>query len=93
MEERNFTGFRGFPDFIKSVSESKYKELESYYKLLDGISRITHRCFYLVDFFKGKVLYVSDNPLFLCGLKPNEVMALNGDFTSSFMTQDRKSVG
>ncbi|MEG1188288.1 MAG: helix-turn-helix transcriptional regulator [Bacteroidales bacterium] len=41
----------------------------------------------LVDFYKGEILFVSNNPLFLCGLTPKEIKELGAAFNQRFVSE------
>lgn len=72
--------FNFLPKSIEHIPENRYKELESYTEIMDAFSRITNQSVYLIDFYKGEACYISDNPMFLCGLSPNEVRSMKGNF-------------
>ena len=40
---------------------------------IEAFSRLTYKSVYIIDYYKRNFLYVSQNPLFLCGLSPEEV--------------------
>ena len=81
-------GFKSFLNYISDVSEEKYAVLDLYCKLLDSISRTTNQCLYLIDFYKGEVLYVSNNPLFLAGETPEELkLYKGGEFNSKYISK------
>ena len=44
------------------------------------MSRLTYQSIYVIDYWKKNFLYVSDNPLFLCGRTRDEVLAKGYDF-------------
>ncbi|MEG1586314.1 MAG: LuxR C-terminal-related transcriptional regulator [Bacteroidales bacterium] len=81
------TGFRQLPDYITQVSDPLYKEINSCIQILEGVARLTHQSMSLIDFFKGALLYISDNPLFLCGLTPQEVIDLGVDFNQKYVSR------
>ncbi|MDR3140872.1 MAG: LuxR C-terminal-related transcriptional regulator [Tannerellaceae bacterium] len=43
----------------------------------DAISRLVCKSLYVIDYYKKKFLYVSTNPLFLCGYSAEEVLKLD----------------
>lgn len=65
---------------IEHIPEEEYDKISQYYKLLDSVTRTTYKSLYIIDYFKKSFLYVSDNPLFLCGLKADDVKQLGYDF-------------
>ncbi|SDC66725.1 response regulator transcription factor [Niabella drilacis] len=73
-------------DFFKPVktdntlSDSDYVVVARYIDLLNAVSRLSNASLYLVDYNARGFLYVSDNPLFLCGYTPEEVKELGYTF-------------
>ena len=49
-------------------------------QFLDAFARSTYKSIYVIDYYKKNFLYVSNNPLFLCGLQPEEVRDMGLDF-------------
>jgi RNA polymerase sigma factor (sigma-70 family) len=56
------------------------KEIKLYLQVVDAFARTTHQCVYIIDYYKKGFLYVSDNPLFLCGQSAKEVLNSGYDF-------------
>lgn len=56
------------------------KDIELYLQVVDAFARATHQCVYIIDYYKKGFLYVSDNPLFLCGQSAKEVLKSGYDF-------------
>lgn len=69
-------------DFIKpfhlnaAPSFSDYGKLGSIIQYIEIFSRTTNVSIYLIDYHKKGFLYVSDNPLFLCGKTAKQVQQL-----------------
>ncbi len=67
-------------DFFKPLILSKppsdldYSKIELLLEAVDAFSRTTNHCVYIIDYYKKGFLYVSDNPIFLCGNTPQSVM-------------------
>lgn len=65
---------------LAKVSDVEYSKVQSYFEMLDAVSRLTYQSIYVLDYCKMNFLYVSDNPIFLCGSSREEVMAKGFDF-------------
>ncbi|MGL5683747.1 MAG: response regulator transcription factor [Marinifilaceae bacterium] len=79
-------GFKAFPNFITHIAANEYDKITPYISLLEGVARISNQCFGLIDFYKGQVLYISNNPMFLHGLDNNTVKKLGSDFNKKYVT-------
>ncbi|MGL5681519.1 MAG: response regulator transcription factor [Marinifilaceae bacterium] len=77
-------GFNAFQNYISDIENSYYLQLEAFITILEGMARITNDCVYLVDFYKGEVPYISNNPLFLCGMTPAEVQKMGIEFSKTY---------
>lgn len=60
-------------NLIHNISEEEYERVKLLSKVFDAISRTTYQSLYIIDYYKKNFLYVSDNPLFLCGHTSEEV--------------------
>lgn len=56
------------------VDEALYESLEPYVESAKALARLTYKSLYIIDYHKMNFLYVSSNPLFLCGKSAEEVM-------------------
>ena len=65
---------------VSPVPDSEYARVEPYVEMLECMSRLTYQSIYVIDYWKKNFLYVSDNPLFLCGRTREEVLAKGYDF-------------
>jgi DNA-binding CsgD family transcriptional regulator len=68
-------------DFFKPIdlksnpSPNDYKLISPYIKSAEAFSRLTYQSVYIIDYYKRGFAYVSDNPLFLCGKTPKQVLS------------------
>lgn len=92
-----------FPDMIEKesffaeykvsiVSDEEYAKVSSYIThFMRAFANTTYKSLYLIDYYKKTFLYVSDNPLFLCGLSPKNIKELGFDFYLKYVPEeDRK---
>lgn len=61
---------------VYNISEEEYQKAELVIKMFDAVSRTTYQSMYIIDYYKKNFLYVSSNPLFLCGYTSEEVKEL-----------------
>lgn len=81
-----------FANYISKVYDPIYNELDSLIEIMEGMSRLTHQSIALVDFFKGDIVYISNNPLFLCGLTPQEMKKMGFAFNHKFVSPDENEL-
>ena len=74
-----------FKEFSVSTSETVPEALAYNSNTLDAIARASGKSFYVIDYHKRGFAYVSPSPLFLCGRKPEEVLALGYHFYEQVM--------
>ena len=73
-------------DFFKPIhldfipSEYDYNMIKYYTRLADALSQLLYHSIYLIDYYKKGFLYVSDNPLFLCGKSARQVLQAGYSF-------------
>lgn len=61
---------------VYNISEEDYLKVEPLLEMFDAISRTTYQSIYIIDYYKKNFLYVSSNPLFLCGHIPEKIKEL-----------------
>ncbi len=74
-----------FQEFSVEASETVPEALAYSSSTLDAIARASGKSFYVIDYHKRGFAYVSSTPLFLCGRKPEEVLALGYHFYEQVM--------
>lgn len=73
-------------DFFKPIrldsipSEYDYGMVKYYTRVTDALSQLSYHSIYLIDYYKRGFLYVSDNPLFLCGKTASQVLQAGYSF-------------
>ena len=68
--------FFSLSNAVSDIPDEEYQKANLFVDILDAASRITNNSFYIIDYFKKNFLYVSDNPLFLCGNTAEDVKSL-----------------
>ncbi|MCD7975710.1 MAG: LuxR C-terminal-related transcriptional regulator [Tannerellaceae bacterium] len=61
---------------MSNIPDENYNIVDLLINTFDAFSRTTNQSIYVIDYFKKDFLYVSPNPLFLCGHTPEEVKKL-----------------
>ncbi|MCW3161640.1 response regulator transcription factor [Chryseobacterium oryctis] len=65
---------------VNGISDFEIKQTGDYLEIVKAFARITYQSLYIIDYEKKSFEYVSENPLFLCGLSPEEVRDLGYAF-------------
>lgn len=55
------------------VSDEEYLEVQPYIDAIKAVAQLTYKSLYIIDYHRMNFLYVSENPLFLCGENVDEV--------------------
>lgn len=50
-----------------------YNNAKQYLQVVEAFAQTMHQCVYIIDHYKQGFLYVSDNPIFLCGQSAQDV--------------------
>lgn len=58
---------------VNNIPDDEYQKINVLINTFEAISRTTYQSLYVIDYFKKNFLYVSNNPLFLCGYTAEEV--------------------
>jgi DNA-binding CsgD family transcriptional regulator len=75
-------------NMASGISQDDYARANEYVRALKSMAKIAYESIYVIDYFAMDFLYVSDNPLFLCGLTPEEVMKLGYDFYATHVPEE-----
>lgn len=65
---------------VTGITDEDYLGIQDIVDSVDAFSRMTYKSVYIIDYFKKNFLYVSENPLFLCGLSASEVKKIGYKF-------------
>lgn len=65
---------------VEGITEEDYLRAKPYIETAQAFAQTTYQSIYIIDYFKKDFLYVSDNPIFLCGRTAEEVKAMGYGF-------------
>ena len=65
---------------VHDITEDDYKDVASIVKTIESIACTSYHSIYVIDYNRHNFLYVSNNPLFLCGRSPEEACKLGQGF-------------
>ena len=65
---------------VTGVTEEAYENIRNLVDYVDAFARMTYKSVYIIDYNKKNFLYVSENPLFLCGLTAEKVKEIGYNF-------------
>lgn len=80
--------FFSFKNTVNKVSDETVLQNLDYLETVKTFSRITNKSIYIIDYQSKGFDYVSENPLFLCGHSPEEVLELGYDFYLKHVPED-----
>lgn len=72
---------------MEGITEEDYLRAKPYIETAQAFAQTTYQSIYIIDYFKKNFLYVSDNPIFLCGHTAEEVKAMGYGFYMSNVPQ------
>ncbi|MDY3350690.1 helix-turn-helix transcriptional regulator [Riemerella anatipestifer] len=78
MEDIN--GFFDDRNTFHHLSDNDLEQLKDYISVVDAFARLSYKSIYVIDYQNQSFEYVSNNPLFLCGLSSQEVKELGYAF-------------
>ena len=64
---------------VEKISAEDLQQ-QDYMEAIKAFARLTYESVYVIDYEKMAFEYVSENPLFLCGYSPEEVLGLGYEF-------------
>lgn len=77
---------------VKLPDELDYSRVDEYIRSAEAFSRSTYQSVYIIDYFKQKFLYVSPNPMFLCGLSLEQMIELGYQFYLKYVPEDEQAL-
>lgn len=88
--EGNFDDFFIPDNEVRLPEELDYGRAQDYVDAAAAFSRSTYQSVYIIDYYKQDFLYVSPNPMFLCGLTPQRMKKLGYRFYLEFVPKDEQ---
>lgn len=73
---------------VESVTEEEKLQENNYLEAVKAFARLTYESVYIIDYTDMSFEYVSENPLFLCGFTPAEVLEMGYDFYFKNVPED-----
>ena len=84
----DFKKFFFTKNMIAESDKTREYEEENYLETIDAFARLTYQSIYVIDYANQTFEYVSENPLFLCGYRAEEVRKLGYNFYFSNVKKD-----
>lgn len=75
---------------IRLPEELDYSRVDEYIRSAEAFSRSSYQSVYIIDYFRQNFLYVSPNPMFLCGLSPEQMKELGYRFYLGYVPEDEQ---
>ena len=73
---------------VEDITEDDYQRAMPYVEAAQAFAQTTYQSIYIIDYHRKNFLYVSDNPLFLCGHTAEEVREMGYDFYLSYVPKE-----
>ncbi len=77
---------------VRLPDELDYNRVSEYVRSAEAFSRSTYQSVYIIDYFRQNFLYVSPNPMILCGLSPEEMKELGYRFYLDYVPEEEQSM-
>ena len=75
---------------IRFPEELDYSRVDEYIRSAEAFSRSSYQSVYIIDYFRQNFLYVSPNPMFLCGMSPEQMKELGYRFYLGYVPEDEQ---
>ena len=73
---------------VEGITDADYQRAQPYVEAAQAFAQTTYQSIYIIDYFRKNFLYVSDNPLFLCGHTADEVRQMGYGYYLSHVPED-----
>lgn len=77
---------------VLGITDEDYMRAGHYIDALSAMAKIAYESIYIIDYYAKNFLFVSSNPLFLCGCTPEEVMNLGYSFYTTHVPEEEISL-
>ena len=75
---------------VRLPEELDYSRVDEYIRSVEAFFRSSYQSVYIIDYFRQDFLFVSPNPMFLCGLSPERVKELGYRFYLGYVPEDEQ---
>ena len=80
------TNFFSARNAVNRTTKDERTKINGYLEVIKAFAKTTYNSIYVIDYEKNGFDYVADNPLFLCGYKPEEVKEMGYAFFNKHVT-------
>ena len=77
---------------VTGITDEDYLKTKAMIHALDSVARSAYESFYIIDYHKKNFLYVSENPLFLCGCTPENAEKMGHGFFIKYVPENEHSL-
>ena len=70
---------------IEGVYEEKTREADIITQSISMLLQVTEKPIYLIDLMKDKIVFASEGLKLICGIKPNEMVAMGHSFFTKYV--------
>ncbi len=77
---------------MSEVDQALYGNLEPLKRAVDAMANATYQCVYIIDYHKRNFLYMSQNPLFLCGNTAEQVQQMGYEFYLKYVPKEEQQM-
>ena len=88
MSMAQIDDFFMYENRVEGITDADYQRAKPYVEAAQAFAQTTYQSIYIIDYYRKNFLYVSDNPLFLCGHTANEVRQMGYGFYLSHVPDD-----
>lgn len=84
----NINNFFSNRNTVSQISDNDLKQTANYLEPIKAFARTTYKSIYIIDYQEKGFEYVSENPLFLCGHKADEVKEMGYAFYFKYVIKE-----